>query len=249
MIWIDTGIVLSSKKHSEEYLIVDIFTKNRGRFSGMYKNGKNKFLSQTSVVCVEMHTKNNNDFGFWKIKSEKQNWVFSMKNNRILFIYQSIRFILNKTLPHSMSNLSVFLLTEHLFEELKNVSDDEALILYAYFEFMLINSIGYGFDLNQCSVCGKKENITHISKKTGQTASKTCFEKIFEKNSAKIPDCWQIFSEVFKNKTDPTFIKKIKNSNLQEKNIVESLQITGKLINQYTQVEENYFRNNLINSI
>ena len=238
IIWADSGIVLSSRKHGEKYKIVNIFTKSQGKASGMMTLSKRNNLSLFSDVCVEWSSKNSDSLGFWKVQNEKQNWIFAINNQTNILACQSICFVLDKVLPYGVCSQKLFEFISFLSSELHNFSKIEILNLYAYFEFLLLNNIGYGMELDRCCVCGKVEELHYMSPKTGHGASNVCASihanKLFE-----IPQSWNFWKD---NKIDNI----ISASRITKEDVRNSLNITGYFIEKNVMQYENYFRNSMM---
>lgn len=71
----------------------------------------------------------------------------------------------NACLPE-MENLERFYYYVDSFFNL--INEDNWLTHYAYFEFYLLDYLGVGLDLSECSATGKTENLQYVSPKTGK---------------------------------------------------------------------------------
>jgi DNA repair protein RecO (recombination protein O) len=151
-VWSDEGIVLSSKKHAEKHKIVDIFTKEHGKFSALYQVSKLNNFSIFSKVEVNYLSKNETSLGIWKLKSETQNWVYSLNSENHLLVCQGICFLLNRVLPYALPHKDLFSFMEYTVSNLQKFSSHSVLSLYACFEFVLLENVGFGIDLNDKNV-------------------------------------------------------------------------------------------------
>lgn len=148
--WSDIGIVLSSRKHGEKYKIVDVFTKSHGKISAMFSLSKNSSFSIFSNVNIEYSSKTETSLGFWKLKSETQNWIFLINSFQHIQICQSMAFILNKVLPQGVPHETLFNVVKYISYNLKNFSNNEISTIYAYFESVLLREIGFEVGGNFC---------------------------------------------------------------------------------------------------
>ena len=48
------------------------------------------------------------------------------------------------------------------------INEDNWITHYAYFEFYLLEHLGIGLDLSECSATGVTENLTYVSPKSGK---------------------------------------------------------------------------------
>ena len=75
MIWDDTGFLLSKNKYSENSLIVEIFTKDHGKVSGIIFGGTSKKIKNYLQIGNHLHVCYNSKFenriGFFKIEIQK----------------------------------------------------------------------------------------------------------------------------------------------------------------------------------
>ena len=89
MNWDDTGFLLSKNKYNENSLIVEIFTKDHGKISGIIFGGTSKkiknYLQIGNKIHVNYSSKNISRIGFFKIEIIKANITF------IHFIYYIVR--------------------------------------------------------------------------------------------------------------------------------------------------------------
>ncbi|MDR1476331.1 MAG: DNA repair protein RecO C-terminal domain-containing protein [Holosporales bacterium] len=188
--WIDIGIVLSICNKREKYKIANIFTKDRGAIMAMIEI--NSSITSFSTVNIEWRGKSDGALGFWRIIDLSQNWLNLIKLPTHTFICQRVCSILSKILPPGVKFSELFEYVQRLAKEIHTRSTQEAMRLYACFEFLLLKASGYGFDLQICGVCGQRELIEFISPKTGQGISSRCAgrnsTRLFE-----VPDIWRIW--------------------------------------------------------
>lgn len=242
MIWSDSGIVLSNRKHGENLKIVSIFTKEHGRVAAMSKIINRNAFSLLSNVTVELIKQNSSDdIGFWLKKYEKQNWIYIFNIEICLLICQSICLILDKILPPGVKFIKLFCFLEFLLKYINTLSEKELLILYAYFEFIVLEESGFGFDLNCCSICHKKEKTEFISPKTGRTASKQCcflhINKLF-----RVPEVWHFWG-------NNSGFDAVMQCDIGEKDLYASLEITWYFLRKNILDFPNYFRNKIMSQL
>ena len=72
MIWDDKGFLLSKNKYNENSLIVEIYTKNHGKVSGIIFGGTSKkiknYLQIGNNLHVNYNSKSENRIGYFKIE-------------------------------------------------------------------------------------------------------------------------------------------------------------------------------------
>ena len=72
MIWDDTGYLISKNKYNENSLIVELFTKNHGKISGIVYGGSSKkiknYLQIGNKLFANYNSKNENRIGYFKFE-------------------------------------------------------------------------------------------------------------------------------------------------------------------------------------
>ena len=72
MNWDDTGYLLLKNKYNENSLIAEIFTKNKGKISGIIFGGTSKKIKNYLQIGNKLHlnynSKNENKIGYFKIE-------------------------------------------------------------------------------------------------------------------------------------------------------------------------------------
>lgn len=99
-------------------------------------------------VNIEYSSKTETSLGFWKLKSETQNWIFLINSFQHIQICQSMAFILNKVLPQGVPHETLFNVVKYISYNLKNFSNNEISTIYAYFESVLLREIGFEVEGN-----------------------------------------------------------------------------------------------------
>ena len=72
MQWKDEGFLLSKNKYGENSIIIEVFTLNHGKCSGMVYGGTSKkiknYLQLGNKIHVNLKTKNDSKLGYFKIE-------------------------------------------------------------------------------------------------------------------------------------------------------------------------------------
>jgi DNA repair protein RecO (recombination protein O) len=234
--WSDTGIVISLAKQSEKYRIVNIFTENHGNVSGMVSLSHDNKMAVFSRVNVVYRSKTESSIGFWRKKDERQVWIYFMNSQAHLLICQSICYLLNRVLPQNLQYRKLFKFIDEVSCSLHTLSTVESLGLYAYFELLLLSTIGFGIDLKVCGICGKAEVLTHILLDTCRGVSERCAANVQPDGLLQIPYCWKDWSET----VDAMSVCKVSQSEIRK-----SLEITGLFLRRHTGIDCNHFRSSI----
>jgi DNA repair protein RecO (recombination protein O) len=179
----DEGLFLFSKKHGEKFLVLSIFSKKNGLIKALSRITKSKSYALLNLdkICFELSYKNKDSFGFIKYDQMTSNKI---DDNLFLTIKASASELCLKLIPSWEEN-------EFIFESLINLSNianyDKVSLIekYVRWELSLLNALGYGLNLKECSVTGKSD-VFYISPKSGNSV---CYEvgKEYDKKLFKVP--------------------------------------------------------------
>ncbi len=72
MNWDDTGFLVAKNKYSENSLIIEVFTKNNGKTSGLLFGGTSKKISSYLQIgnkfFINYKSKNNSKLGYFNLE-------------------------------------------------------------------------------------------------------------------------------------------------------------------------------------
>ena len=149
MNWEDECYLLSKRKFRENANIINVFTKSKGKVSGVVYGGNSRkirnYLQLSNKLFVIYNSKNENKIGYFKtelIKPISPSYFNDKKRTSALI---SLCSILNTLLPESQPNENIFKSFEKLIE---SINLESWIILYIFFELNLIKDLGYDPNLN-----------------------------------------------------------------------------------------------------
>lgn len=150
MIWDDIGFLVSKNKYNENSLIVEVFTKEHGKVSGIVFGGTSKkiknYLQIGNKLFTNYNSKNENRIGYFKFEIiEASSPLFfdhREKLNCLISAMQLIK-ILN---AEAQQNLKIYNLIENFFEVLKS---DKWIQNYIFWELELFSLLGYDLELTK----------------------------------------------------------------------------------------------------
>ena len=162
MNWEDEGYLLSKSKFRENANIVNIFTSQYGKKSGIVYGGTSRkvrnFLQIANKIFILYNSKNENRLGYFKTElidpiSPK---FFSDKERTAGLL--SATSLLNVLLPDSQPNMNIY---NSFSQFLSNIDQENWIYIYIFWEFNLIKELGYGLDLEKLDLANydKKEII------------------------------------------------------------------------------------------
>ena len=150
MNWEDECYLLSKRKFRENANIINVFSKNRGKVSGVVYGGNSRkiknYLQISNKLYINHNAKNENKLGYFKTELVKPISPLYFNDKERSSALLSISSILNMLLPDSQPNQNIY----KSFEEFVNsIKLDNWVILYIFLELSLIKDLGYDPNLEK----------------------------------------------------------------------------------------------------
>ena len=150
MNWEDECYLLSKRKFRENANIINVFSKNRGKVSGVVYGGNSRkiknYLQISNKLYINHNAKNENRLGYFKTELVKPISPLYFNDKERSSALLSISSILNVLLPDSQPNHNIY----KSFEEFVNsIKLDNWVILYIFLELSLIKDLGYDPNLEK----------------------------------------------------------------------------------------------------
>ncbi len=149
MTWDDEGFLLSKNKYNENSLIVEIFTKNHGKISGIIFGGVSKkirnYLQIGNQLYVNYNTKHESKLGYFKIEILKAYSPFFFDDQKKLLCISSAMQLIKTLTADSQKNFYIYESIILFFKLLKSKSWIKD---YIFWELEFFTLIGYNLELN-----------------------------------------------------------------------------------------------------
>ena len=150
MNWEDECYLLSKRKFRENANIINVFSKNRGKVSGVVYGGNSRkiknYLQISNKLYINHNAKNENRLGYFKTELVKPISPLYFNDKERSSALLSISSILNMLLPDSQPNQNIY----KSFEEFINsIKLDNWVIFYIFLELNLIKDLGYDPNLER----------------------------------------------------------------------------------------------------
>ena len=156
MFWSDEGYLLSKNNYDENSIIVEIFTYNHGKYSGIVYGGSSrkqkKNLQIGNKFYLNLNSKGENRPGYFNIEliNPVSPLFFDDKKRSICIL--SAASILKILLPERQINKKIYFAFEKLLSDLET---QNWIKLYINWELSLIKDLGFETNLKE----NHKENI------------------------------------------------------------------------------------------
>ncbi|MEC9431733.1 MAG: DNA repair protein RecO [Pseudomonadota bacterium] len=172
MDWRDEGLLLSVRRHGEGAAILDIFTAEHGRHSGVAPGGGSRrmapLLQPGAQLSVEWKARLDSHMGAWRPEPIRSRAAAIMSDRRALAAIGAIAALL-AFLPEREPHPALYARTVTLADALGTDPDWPA--LYALWELALLEELGFGLDLSACAATGGTEDLVWISPRSGRAVS------------------------------------------------------------------------------
>mgnify|MGYP001445423819 CR=1 FL=1 len=147
MFWEDEGYLLYKSNYSENAIIVEIFTLNHGKCSGIVYGGSSKSKKKIhqigNKILVNWRSKGENKLGYFNIELLKAISPAFFDDKRKTICILAATSILKLLLPERQINKKIYTSFDKL---LYHFNTDEWIKLYILWELSLIKELGYEFD-------------------------------------------------------------------------------------------------------
>jgi len=150
MNWDDTGFLVSKNKYSENSLIVEVFTKDHGKITGLLFGATSKkiksYLQIGNKLYTNFNSKNDSKIGYFKFEIIKAETPLFFNDKKKLSCLSSAMQLIKILNAEAQPNKKVFELIESFFLILKS---DEWLKNYIFWELKLFSFLGYNLELEK----------------------------------------------------------------------------------------------------
>ena len=148
MNWIDEGFLINKNRYSENSLIAEIYTKDRGKISGIIFGGTSKkiknYLQLGNRLHINYNSKSDNRIGYFKVEILNAYTPLYFDHKQKLSCITSAINLIKILTVESQVNIKVYNLIDDLFIILK---DKEWLKKYIFWELDLLKILGYDLEL------------------------------------------------------------------------------------------------------
>ena len=158
MQWKDEGYLLYKNNYDENSIIIDAFTSEHGKHSGIVYGGSSRKLKKIfqigNKILLNWKSKNENRTGYFSVEliDPISPFYFDDKKRSVCILASTS--ILKILLPERQNNKKIY----NSFEKmLSTLNSKDWINVYIHWELSLIKDLGFGYDL-------KKDNEDNIKK-------------------------------------------------------------------------------------
>tara|TARA_B100000378_G_scaffold154156_1_gene124390 strand:+ start:74 stop:649 length:576 start_codon:yes stop_codon:yes gene_type:complete len=144
MYWKDEGYLLSKHNYDENSIIIETFTLDHGKYTGIVYGGSSKKQKRNfqvgNKILLNWKSKNQNRSGYFNVELIKPISPFFFDDKKRSICILSATSILKMLLPERQTNKKIYISFENM---LKNLSSDNWIKLYINWELSLIKELGF----------------------------------------------------------------------------------------------------------
>lgn len=173
MEWRDQGIILSTRKHGETSVILEVFTPQKGRHAGVVHGGVSRkmtpILQPGGQVDLQWRARLEDHIGSFSVEPLHSRSE-ALENRMALAGLNAVTALLSFALPEREPHEALYRRTEPLLDLLGQTGLWP--LAYLNWELALLEDLGFGLDLSSCAVTGQVEDLQFVSPKSGRAVSK-----------------------------------------------------------------------------
>ena len=186
MNWIDQGFLVSKSRYSENSIIAELYTLDRGKVSGIIFGGTSKkiknYLQIGNKIHVNFNSKNDNKLGYFKVEIQQALSPLYFDNQKKLSCITSAMNLIKILTAENQKNINIYELIKDFYLLLDK---DNWIKRYIFWELELFRVLGYDLELKNLvdkEVVGDK--LQYISK--SNTNKKIIPNFLIEKNEEPV---------------------------------------------------------------
>lgn len=173
MEWRDEGILLSVRRHGETSAIIDVFTVEHGRHSGIVRGGVSRkiapILQPGAQLDVSWRARLEDHLGTYTVEPLRSRAAAALADRMSLAGLNAVTALLSFALPEREPDAKLYKQCEQLLDLMGQ--HEVWPLAYLRFEIALLEACGMGLDLSACAVTGTNRDLRYISPRTGRAVS------------------------------------------------------------------------------
>jgi len=180
--WQSEGILISTRKHGETSLIIEVMTPDYGRHLGLVRGGRSKrmraVLQLGNKLNLEWKARLSEQLGLFQVELITSRMAELMANSQSLYLAQILAAHC-RLLPERDPHLKLYEKFDVMMSMLDKPESVSALLVH--FELDLLRELGFGLDLSQCAANGTQEDLAYVSPKSGRAVSREAGQPYHDK--------------------------------------------------------------------
>lgn len=176
MEWSDSAIVLASRPHGENGVILELLTRAHGRHLGLVRGGTSRRIRPTlqpgNTLDAHWRGRLAEHLGSYVAELASARAGALMEGRDSLAGLNAFTAISSAALPERQPYPPVFVAGEVLLDAMTGSDAAHWLPLFARWEAGLLEALGFGLDLSECAATGATEELVYVSPRSGRAVSR-----------------------------------------------------------------------------
>lgn len=176
MEWSDSAIVLSSRPHGENGVILELLTREHGRHLGLVRGGTSRRMRPTlqpgNTLDAHWRGRLAEHLGSYSAELSQARAGALMDGRASLVGLNAFSAVCAAALPERQPYAPVFVVGEILLDAMVSSDARHWLALYARWEAGLLEALGFGLDLSECAATGATDELVYVSPRSGRAVSR-----------------------------------------------------------------------------
>jgi len=173
MEWSDEGLILSSRPHGEDAVILQILTAGRGRHAGLVRGGQGRrlrsLLQPGNTVHAVWRGRLTEHLGSYSCEAlGGTSLALLLDAPGPLAALSAALAVCEAALPERAPIAGAY---EGLQALLQALGEDHWAEAYVVWEVQLLRLLGFGLDLDRCGASGSTDRLVFVSPKSGRAVS------------------------------------------------------------------------------
>ncbi|WP_020178781.1 DNA repair protein RecO [Methylopila sp. M107] len=173
MQWTDDGLIIGIKRYGETSVVLELFTREHGRHSGLVRGGRSQKLRPTlqpgNSVRVAWRARLDDHLGAFTVEPLNLRAGRLMERAAALHglghLTGLLRLIAERD-PHGALYETAEVVADHLDDR------TSAPALLVRLELAILAELGFGLDLASCAATGETEDLIYVSPKSGRAVGR-----------------------------------------------------------------------------
>lgn len=174
MDWRDTGFVLTTRRHGESGLIVELLTEAHGRHAGLVRGGQSPkrraLLQPGNLVAVTWRGRLPEHLGNFDVELLRPYAAGLIDDPDRLAALSSAAALVALALPEREPHADVF---RDLGRFIAGLDSAGWAGSYVAWECALLGALGFGLDLSACAATGVNDDLAYVSPRSGRAVSRS----------------------------------------------------------------------------
>jgi len=188
MEWNDEGTIIGVRRHGESAVILEVMTRDHGRHLGLVRGGRSSkqqpVLQPGNLVSLTWRARLDEHLGEYKVELLTSHAARLMAQPVALYGLANVAGLL-RLLPERDPHPGLYEGLAVLLAHLDEIAIAPALMVR--FELAMLSELGYGLSLERCAVTGLREDLSHVSPKSGKAVSRKAAEPYLDRLLALPP--------------------------------------------------------------